>query len=89
MSIQCDLKNENCGIHCTGYDGAKIWDERKAANKKISCESCRDEAEHLEIFTHDIVNARLGRSVFDKRNFHNYVKIVNCTADKCRTDGRC
>ena len=86
---ECHLKNENCGGRCTGYDGSKIWAERKRANDKIECESCHEEAAHLETFTHDIVNARLGKKIFDKKNWDNFVSVVQCANAKCKDDGRC
>ena len=86
---QCSIDTEKCGGKCTGYDGSKIWEERKRVNKKIECETCREEAEHLETFTHDIVNARLGKKIHDKKNFHEFVSIVNCAAKTCRAEGRC
>lgn len=86
---ECTIKTERCGGLCTGYDGSKIWEERKKINSKIECESCKEEAGNLETFTHDIVNARLGKKVFDKNNFHKFVDIVNCTANSCKKEGRC
>lgn len=80
---------ERCGGQCTGYDGSEIWKERKQANSKISCDICRDKAEKLEIFTHDIVNARLGKKIFDKKNWDDHVSIVNCVNDSCKKEGRC
>ena len=86
---ECDLKNEKCGGRCTGYDGGKMWQARKELNKKIDCESCRDEAELLETFNHDIVNAHLGKTIYDKKNWKKFVSIVNCADNACSRDGRC
>ena len=66
--MSCTIQKERCGGLCTGYDGSKIWDERKNINKKITCDICRDKADHLETFSHDIVNATLGKKIFDKNN---------------------
>ena len=87
--MECTLKGENCGGYCTGYDGAHIWDKRRKVINEIECDACKQEANKLETFTHDIVNARLGKQIFDKKNFHDFVDIVNCTASKCQKDGRC
>jgi len=80
---------ERCGGQCTGYDGAEVWKEREQANSKITCDICRDKAEKLETFTHDIVNARLGKKIFDKNNWDEHVQIVNCVNDSCKKEGRC
>ena len=86
---QCTISTERCGGLCTGYDGSKIWDERKKINSNIDCETCRDKADHLETFSHDVVNATLGKKIFDKTNWDNYVKIVKCANDSCKKEGRC
>ena len=87
--MECSIKTERCQGKCTGYDGSKIWDERKKVNKKIDCETCRDKAEHLETFSHDVVNATLGKPIFDKKNWDDYVSIVKCANDSCKKEGRC
>ena len=86
---QCTISTERCGGLCTGYDGSKIWDERKKINNKIDCESCKIEAAKLETFTHDIVNARLGKQIHDKKNWNNFVSIVQCANNSCKKEGRC
>lgn len=87
--MECSIKTERCGGLCTGYDGSHIWKQRRQLVKKIECETCRDEADKLETFTHDIVNARLGKPVYDKQNFHKFVEVVNCAANTCKKEGRC
>ena len=87
--MSCTIKEERCGGLCTGYDGSKIWAERKRINSKIDCESCKEEANKLETFTHDIVNARLGKKIHDKRNWNNFVSIVQCANNSCKKEGRC
>lgn len=87
--MSCTIKTERCGGLCTGYDGSKVWEERKKVNSKITCESCRDEAAKLETFTHDIVNARLGKKIHDKKNWDNFIGIVNCSNNSCKKEGRC
>ncbi len=87
--MSCTIKEERCGGLCTGYDGSKVWDARKKINDSIECESCKDEASKLETFTHDIVNVRLGKKVFDKSNWNNFVGIVNCANNSCKKEGRC
>lgn len=87
---ECHLKNETCGGRCTGFDGKFAWENRrKAINKDIDCDSCNKESHKLETFNHDIVNGRLGKQIFDKKNFHEFVDIVNCVSNKCKKDGRC
>jgi len=78
---ECTIKEETCGGLCTGFDGSKIWRERMAQikdPKKYECLTCQDEAEKQEIFTHDIVNAKLGKKIFDKSNFKKQAAAVNC-----------
>ena len=87
--MSCTIKEERCGGLCTGYDGSKIWAERKRINDKIECESCKEEAKKLETFTHDIVNARLGKKIFDKNNWNKFVDVVKCANDSCKKEGRC
>lgn len=87
--VECSIDTENCGGMCTGYDGSKEWQKIHAAVEDIGCETCRDEGRKLMTFTHDVVNARLGKPIYDKKNFHEFVEIVNCTANKCKMDGRC
>jgi len=81
---ECDLKDEKCGGACTGFDGSKIWAERMAQikdPKKYDCETCQEEAENLEIFNHDIVNAKLGKPIFNKTNFKKEAQAIKCICD--------
>lgn len=87
--MECTIKTERCGGLCTGYDGSKIWAERKKINSKIDCESCRVEADLLETFTHDLVNARLGKPIFNKPNWNKFVGIVQCANNSCKKEGKC
>jgi len=80
--LSCEIKGELCGGKCTGYDGSKIWEKRMKINEGIECETCRDEAIKLEKFSHDIVNARIGKKIFDKPNFKKHVQIIKCLCDK-------
>jgi len=86
---ECTIKSERCGGLCTGYQGQDIWEQRRKVTNKIPCETCRDEANKLETFTHDIVNTRLGKKVHDKKNWDNFVAIVNCSNNSCKKEGRC
>ena len=87
--LECTISQEKCGGLCTGWDGKHIWAERKKVNNKIECESCRDEANKLETFTHDLVNVRLGKTVFDKNNWNKFVGIVTCANNSCKKEGKC
>jgi len=87
--MECSIKTERCGGLCTGYDGSDVWKKRKQINDTITCESCKEEAAKLETFTHDIVNARLGKNIHDKKNWDNFIGIVNCSNDSCKKEGRC
>jgi len=87
--MECSIKSERCGGLCTGYDGSHIWEQRKKINDKIECESCKDEAKKLETFTHDIVNARLGKQIHDKKNWDSFIGIVKCADNSCKKEGRC
>ena len=86
---ECQVVNEKCGGLCTGYDGSAVWEKRKQINDTIECDVCRDKASKLETFTHDIVNGRLGKEIFDKKNWDDHVTIVNCVNDSCKKEGRC
>lgn len=87
---ECDLKNETCGFRCTGYDGKQVWKKRMDAIKKdTDCESCKDHAIKHESFSHDHVNAGLGKKVFDKKNYHQTIKEILCVQSSCLKDGRC
>jgi len=86
---QCTINSERCGGLCTGYQGQDIWTKRRKVTNEIPCETCREEANKLETFTHDIVNTRLGKKVYDKKNWDNFVDIVNCTNNSCKKEGRC
>jgi len=86
---ECTIAQEKCEGECTGYDGSGVWEKRKQVNSTIECDRCRDKAEKLETFTHDIVNGRLGKKIFDKKNWDDHVDIVNCVNDSCKKEGRC
>jgi len=89
MSVQCDLKNENCGFQCTGYEGGHVWKKIHDAAKSIECDACREHGQSLMNFAHDVVNLGLGKKAHDKKNFLAMVNQVNCIASKCALDGRC
>ena len=75
---ECEIVNQKCGGECTGYSGEHIWAERKQVNAKIECDTCRENAEKLETFTHDVVNAKLGKPIFNKKNFKTHAKQIEC-----------
>jgi len=83
---ECSLKNEICGGSCTGYEGAKDWKKIDNVVNGIECESCRDEGKKLMSFAHDIVNAKLGKKIFDKKNFQTHAKQIECI---CKKTGVC
>ena len=83
---ECSVKSEQCGGKCTGYDGSKIWEKRMKITKEIECETCKDEGIKLEKFSHDIVNAQLGKPIFDKKNFKTLANQVQCI---CKNTGVC
>ncbi len=87
--MECDLKNENCGFSCTGYNGKHIWKKIHDAADSIECEACREHGKNLLYFAHDVVNLGLGKNAHDKKNFLTMVNQVNCIASKCAIDGRC
>lgn len=80
--MQCSIKSERCGGLCTGFDGSKIWKKIDEDVDKIDCGTCKDEGKKLISFAHDIVNARLGKPIFNKKNFDEYVKIIDCLRAK-------
>lgn len=80
--MSCDLKNEICGGLCTGYDGKKEWDKIHKAVEEIGCETCKEEGKGLMKFAHDVVNAKLGKPLFDKDNFKKHAAQIKCICDK-------
>lgn len=80
--MECDLKNEICGFSCTGFEGKKIWQELESTVKKIDCESCRNHAIELISFLHDLVNAGLGKKVYNEKNFNKIYSQINCVYNK-------
>ena len=89
MTNTCTIEKETCGFKCTGYEGAKIWDNRMKETKKIECEVCRDHAVKDESAYHDIVNMGLGQKPFDLKNVKRFVKQNDCVLDECVKSGRC
>ncbi len=89
MANTCTIKDETCGIQCTGYEGAKVWENRMKETKKIECEVCRDHAVKNESGVHDHHNVGIGQKPFDKKNYERFVKEVNCVFDTCKKSGRC
>lgn len=86
---ECHLKNESCGFRCTGYDGSHVWRKIHQAAESIECEECRIHGTDLMKFAHDIVNAGLGKPVYDKDNFHKMLHEANCAANSCKLNGKC
>jgi len=86
---ECDMKDDNCGLECTGYDGAQDWKEIRKIVEDIPCERCSDSGVKKIDFVHDIVNLGLGRKAFDKENFHKELARANCVSEKCLSEGRC
>jgi len=92
--MSCQIKNEICGGKCTSYDGtiskdilikknSNAWDaRRRIINEGIWCESCRDDANKLETFDHDVVNARIGKTIQDKQNFKKHFDMIKCICNK-------
>ena len=80
--MECNLKNEVCGFSCTGFEGKKIWQELERTVKKIDCETCRDHAIELVSFWHDVVNAGLGKPLFNPKNFNKIYNQILCVHDK-------
>ena len=80
--VDCHLSREICGFSCTGFEGKKIWQELEQTVKKIDCETCRDHATDLVSFLHDLVNAGLGKPLFNEKNFNKIYKQIQCVHDK-------
>ena len=55
----------------------------------IECDSCRDHAKKAFSGFHDHVNAGLGEPIYDKANYHRFVKEVQCVFESCKAAGRC
>lgn len=80
--MECNLKNEICGFSCTGFDGSKIWGDIDKAVEKIDCETCHDHAKQLMSFVHDVVNAGLGKKLYDEKNFIKIYNQITCVYEK-------
>lgn len=80
--IECDIKNETCGGECTGYDGSHRWKNIHTEADLVECDRCRPKAQKLMVFSHDIVNAKLGKPIFDEKNFADHVKQIKCICEK-------
>ena len=46
--------------------------------KKIPCDVCQENGVNLEIFSHDFVNAKLGKPIFNKTNFKKHAQQLSC-----------
>jgi len=82
---ECTIAEESCSGLCTGWDGSNEWKARmdRINDKKIyTCETCQEGARDLEIFSHDIKNAQLGKPLFNKKNFKKLAHEVKCICDK-------
>lgn len=53
----------------TGYDGSKVWRKIHGAVQEIECDHCRNNGSKLMTFSHDVVNFKLGKSLFNPKNF--------------------
>jgi len=89
LTNTCTIKDETCGFKCTAFEGADVWKKRMDITKKIECDVCRDHAVKNEKGIHDHVSVGLGKKPFDKNNYTNFVKEVNCVFDTCKKSGRC
>lgn len=80
--VECNLKFEVCGFSCTGFEGGQVWNDLDKAVKKIDCESCQEHAKQLMSFIHDLVNAGLGKPLFDSKNFEKIYNQITCVYAK-------
>ena len=80
--MECNMAQEVCGFSCTGFEGKKIWQELERTVKKIDCETCRDHALELVSFWHDVVNAGLGKPLFNEKNFNKIYNQIQCVYNK-------
>ena len=80
--MECDLKNEICGFNCTGFEGGAIWKKLEKAVNEIDCESCREHAQKLISFVHDLVNAGLGKPLYNEKNFISIYNEIDCVYSK-------
>jgi len=75
---ECEIKDERCGGQCTGYDGKHIWKRMEKNVNDIECDTCRDKGKEKLTFMHDMVNAQLGKKIFNKNNFKKQAKEIEC-----------
>ncbi len=93
---ECNMKNENCGVLCTGFEGKNDWKELEELEEKMTkvvknlgCESCADDGTPKINFLHDHVGLGLGKEAFDRENYHKVYEEITCVRNKCLSDGRC
>jgi len=68
--------------------GPDFWAAFHDLAKRVPCDECRDKAESFMVFFHDMVNVRVGKPVYDEKNFKTWVTYVSNLGEerKKRTD---
>lgn len=62
--------------------GKEFWSAFHKLAAEIPCESCRGEAEKFVIFWHDSVNLKLGKPLYDEKNFNEVFEKINTLKNK-------
>lgn len=57
--------------------GPKYWAAIHDISNRIPCPSCRADGKPLFVFAHDIVNAKIGKPLWNKENFLKWQKYVS------------
>jgi len=87
--MSCTIKDESCGVKCTGYEGGEVWKKIDKDVDSIPCDECKSHGKILVSGIRDVVSLGLGRKAHDPKNFDKFVKEVNCINNTCKKEGRC
>ena len=85
--MSCHMKNETCGWQCTGYQGSHIWGKMRKAANEIECEHCKQDGLKLLSFMQDVVHVGLGLPIYDKKNFNEMSKRLECIISRSKEHG--
>lgn len=58
------------------YFGPFYWKAIHNLVSEVPCYSCRKDGESLFVFAHDLVNYKLGKKIFDQKNFDLWLEKI-------------
>lgn len=62
--------------------GPSYWQAFHDLASKVPCGGCRQETESFIKFFHDLVNYRLGKQIYDKKNFIEVMNKISALKNK-------